>query len=103
MKRILMVWIVVLLGTNSAAAQKPDQYRRLAHDIFRQLIEINTADSVGNVTSAAEAMASRFREAGFDEKDIQLAGPRADNKNIVARFHVSGARIAVLLIRLPDI
>src|SRR5689334_9443600 len=32
----------------------------LAHDIFKQLIEINTTDSVGNVTTAAEAMAKRF-------------------------------------------
>ncbi len=34
--------------------------RRLALDIFKQLIEINTTDSVGSVTAAAEAMAQRF-------------------------------------------
>ena len=33
--------------------------RRLAHDIFQQLIEINTTDSVGSTTVAAEAMAKR--------------------------------------------
>src|SRR5207248_8137158 len=98
MKRILMVWIVVLLGTNSAAAQKPDEYRRLAHDIFRQLIEINTTDSVGNVTSAADAMAARLREAGFEEEDIQVAGPRPNKKNLVVRYHGSGARKPVLFI-----
>ena len=49
--------------------------RRLALDIFKQLIEINTTDSVGNVTAAAEAMAQRFRDAGFPESDIQVLGP----------------------------
>ena len=37
--------------------------RKLAHDIFKQLIEINTTDSVGSVTAASEAMALRFRDA----------------------------------------
>ena len=36
-----------------------------AHEIFKQLIEINTTDSAGNVTTAAEAMATRLRDAGF--------------------------------------
>ena len=103
MKRILTLVIVVLLEVSGAAAQKPDEYRRLAQDIFRQLIEINTTDSVGNVTTAAEAMAARLREAGFDEKDIQLAGPRANKKNLVVRFHGSGARKPVLFIGHLDV
>ena len=47
----------------------------LAHDIFKQLIEINTTDSVGNVTTAAEAMAQRFRDAGFPDSDMQSLRP----------------------------
>ena len=34
---------------------------QLARDIVKQLVEINTTDSVGNVTTAAEAMAKRLR------------------------------------------
>ena len=55
--------------------QGQDQIKQLAHDVFKQLIEINTTDSVGNVTTAAEAMAKRLREGGFAEGDIKLAGP----------------------------
>ncbi len=47
-----------------------------AHDIFKQLIEINTTDTpAGNVTTAAEAMADRFRAAGFPAEDIHVDGP----------------------------
>ncbi len=46
----------------SAAGTPPDA---LLYAIFKQLVEINTTDSVGNVTTAAEAMAQRLREAGF--------------------------------------
>ena len=48
---------------------------QLARDIFKQLIEINTTDSVGNTTTAAEAMAKRLRDAGYPESDIYIGGP----------------------------
>jgi acetylornithine deacetylase/succinyl-diaminopimelate desuccinylase-like protein len=90
-------------AANEAVAQAPQEYQRLAHDIFKQLIEINTTDSAGNVSSAAEAMAKRLREAGFDEKDIQIAGPRENKKNLVLRYHGSGARKPVLFIGHLDV
>jgi hypothetical protein len=49
-------------------AQPPQ--RQLARDIFKQLIEIDTTDSIGDNTRAAEAMAARFRAAGFPERDL---------------------------------
>jgi len=92
-----------MLTTNGAAAQTQTEYQQLAHDIIRQLIEINTTDSVGNVTTAAEAMAKRLREAGFDEKDIQIAGPRDNKKNLIVRYHGTGARKPVLFIGHLDV
>jgi acetylornithine deacetylase/succinyl-diaminopimelate desuccinylase-like protein len=103
MKRGWMLLAGILLGINGAAAQTPAEYQRLAHDIFKQLIEINTTDSVGNVSSAAEAMAKRLREAGFDEKDMQIAGPRENKKNLVVRYHGSAARKPVLFIGHLDV
>src|SRR5258705_6344706 len=89
--------------TNGAAAQTRTEHQQLAHDIIRQLIEINTSDSVGNVTTAAEAMAKRLREAGFDEKDIQTSGPRDNKKNLIVRYHGTGARKPVLFIGHLDV
>ena len=59
--------IIVVFGAFCTHAAWPDAQsdqvtRRMAHDIFKQLIEINTTDSVGSVTAAAEAMAQRFRQ-----------------------------------------
>src|SRR3954454_3999224 len=60
---------------------------QLARDIFQQLIEINTTDTpAGNVTTAAEAMAARFRNGGFAPEDIHLAGPLPNKKNLVVRL-----------------
>jgi len=75
----------------------------LARDIFKQLIEINTTDSVGNVTTAAEAMATRLREAGYAEKDLVLAGPNERKKNLVVRLRGTGKRKPVLFIGHLDV
>jgi hypothetical protein len=77
--------------------------RQLAHDIFKQLIEINTTDSVGSVTAASEAMAQRFRDAGFPDSDIQVLGPNDRKKNVVVRLHGSGKHKPVLLIGHLDV
>jgi len=84
-------------------AQGQDQTRQLAHDIFKQLIEINTTDSVGNVTTAAEAMARRLRDGGFAEGDIRVAGPNERKKNLIARFHGTGKRNPILFIGHLDV
>jgi len=89
--------------SGSAFAQIDDQTRQYAHDVFKQLIEINTTDSVGNVTTAAEAMAQRLRDAGFPESDIQILGPNDRKKNVVVRLHGSGKHKAVLLIGHLDV
>ena len=75
----------------------------LAHQIFKQLIEINTTDSVGSVTAAAEAVAQRFRAAGFPAADVSVLGPDARKKNLVVRLRGTGQRQPVLLIGHLDV
>src|SRR3982074_3313141 len=88
----------------SASAQIDDAgTRKLAHDIFKQLIEINTTDSVGSVTAAAEAMSKRFRDAGFPDTDIQVLGPNDRKKNVVVRLQGPGKHKPVLLIGHLDV
>ena len=63
----LLVISVMMTASASALAQEKTEMDRQARAILQQLIEINTTDSVGNVTAAAEAMAKRLRDAGFPE------------------------------------
>src|SRR5579862_9211649 len=77
--------------------------RQLSRDIFRELIEINTTDSVGNTTRAAEAMAKRLRDAGFPAADIQVLGPNDRTGNLVARLRGRGARKPVLILGHLDV
>src|SRR5271156_753244 len=87
----------------SLRAQTDDANRQLARDIFKQLIEINTTDSMGSTTVAAEAMAQRLRDAGFAAGDAQVLGPNPRKGNLVARLHGTGAQRPILLIGHLDV
>ncbi len=80
-----------------------DATRQLSRDIFRELIEINTTDSAGSTTRAAEAMAKRLRDGGFPAADIVVAGPNERKGNLVARLRGNGVRRPVLLIGHLDV
>jgi acetylornithine deacetylase/succinyl-diaminopimelate desuccinylase-like protein len=85
------------------SAQNLTADQQLAKDIYKELIEINTADSVGNTTTAASAVAKRFRDAGFPAADIFEGGPRADKGNVVIRYHGTGTRKPLLLLAHLDV
>ena len=100
--------IGALLATLLAAAigvksQADDATQKLALDIFKQLIEINTTDSVGSTTAAANAMAKRLLDAGFPASDVQVLGPTDRKGNMVARIHGTGGHKPVLFIGHLDV
>jgi acetylornithine deacetylase/succinyl-diaminopimelate desuccinylase-like protein len=78
-----------LLGSIQAVPLD-DATRQMARGIFQQLIEINTTDSVGSTTTAAEAMAKRLLAAGFASEDVRVLGPNERKGNLVARYRGSG-------------
>ena len=103
MKRFFILIAVGVFCVIAAAAEGRDDVRALAREIFKQLIEINTTDSAGNVTMAAEAMEKRLRDAGFPEKDVIVAGPNERKKNLVARIPGAGKQKPILLLAHLDV
>src|SRR5437667_6006917 len=101
--RWILSFCLLAIYATCGRTQVPDQTKQLSRDIFKQLIEINTTDSVGNVTTAAEAMAKRLRDGGFAEGDIRVDGPTDRKKNLVARFRGIGKRKPVLFIGHLDV
>jgi acetylornithine deacetylase/succinyl-diaminopimelate desuccinylase-like protein len=75
----------------------------LAREIFKELIEINTTDSSGSTTQAAEAMAARLRAAGFPAADMQVIGPNARKGNLVMRMRGSEKGRPILLLGHTDV
>jgi acetylornithine deacetylase/succinyl-diaminopimelate desuccinylase-like protein len=89
----------------AGAAQDLSPDQRALHEIYKQLVETNTEDSagVGSVTVATQAIAARFRAAGFPESDIHLLGPTPDKQSLIVRYHGTGARRPLLLLAHVDV
>jgi acetylornithine deacetylase/succinyl-diaminopimelate desuccinylase-like protein len=83
------------------AALAPHQ--QLLREIYQELIEINTTNSVGDNTKAAEAMARRLIAAGFPAADVQVLAPAPRKGNMVARLRGTGARRPLLLLAHLDV
>ena len=97
-----------LAGTTGASAQTtatpsltPQQQR--FHDIYKELIEINTTHSVGDNTLAARAMEKRLIESGFAPGDIQIFEPFPKKGNLVMRFKGNGSKKPLLLLAHIDV
>ena len=78
--------MALALTVSGAAQDLPAADRALARDIFKQLIEINSTDSVGSVTAAATAMRQRLLAGGFAAEDLKLLGPNDRKMNLVATY-----------------
>jgi acetylornithine deacetylase/succinyl-diaminopimelate desuccinylase-like protein len=106
MNRTIASLAAALLAFASAVGAPLDEAtRKLAHDIFQQLIEINTTDSIGSTTIAAQAMANRLTAAGFPAEDVKVLGPDDRKGNLIARYRGtdSAGRKPILIIAHLDV
>ena len=98
---------VALVPAAQLYAQSLTPHQQLGRDLLRELVETNTAYSVGSTTKAAELMAARFRAAGLPARDIVVVGPDtgrdAKDKNLIVRYRGRGARKPILLIGHLDV
>jgi acetylornithine deacetylase/succinyl-diaminopimelate desuccinylase-like protein len=88
-----------------AQAPAPDAHRQLARAVYRELVEINTVDSGGSTTRAAEAMAARFRTAGFPAADVRVLVPtgKPTKGNLVVRYRGRAQGKPILLLAHLDV
>ena len=93
--------LVLVLGVSLDA--QTNQHQTRAREIFKQLVEINTTDSVGSTTVAAEAMAARFKAAGFPDADVKVLGPNPRKGNLVVRYRGNGSKRPLLLLAHLDV
>jgi len=96
--------LLVLPAGAAAQTEAPAADRRVARDIFRELIDINTTDSLGNTPRAARAMAQRLLAAGFPAPDVRvLIGPDAKHGNLVARYRGTGGGRPIVVFAHLDV
>ena len=101
-------WITAAIAVLPVAAAGQDRNADLARfrSLYKELVEINTTQSVGDCTLAANAMAARLRAAGFAPGDIHIVIPpgRPKRGNLVAVLHGADPQAkAILLLAHIDV
>jgi acetylornithine deacetylase/succinyl-diaminopimelate desuccinylase-like protein len=81
----------------------PDADQRLAHDIYKEIVEIKSGFTTGATTPVAQAVAKRLRAAGFPDSDIFIGGAIPTKANLVVRFHGTGRLKPILLLAHTDV
>lgn len=94
-----------VITVGAALAQTPKTDQLMLREIYQQLVEINTTDSVGNTTQAAQAIAARLRAAGYADQDLQILMPTGAPKkgNLVVRLRGTGTQRPLLLLAHLDV
>jgi len=97
--------LALLFSAAAAQAQtmRPEAERKLAREIYKEFIEIQSGFTTGATTPVAEAAAARLRAAGFPESDMFLGGAIPTKGNLVVRYHGSGALRPILLLAHIDV
>jgi len=103
--RFLLPLSAIAFLPAAAQLRTLDQHQRLAREVYKELVEINTVDSVGSVTKAARAMEKRLRAAGFPAKDIQVIIPpgKPTKGNLIVRYRGRGQGKPILLLAHLDV
>jgi acetylornithine deacetylase/succinyl-diaminopimelate desuccinylase-like protein len=104
-KRALSALIAVALLASTAHAQRRlTKWDTVAHDLFKELVEINTQGSDGNTVVAAQAMAARLKAAGFPDSDVVVLENAPRKGNLVARLRAKNpVRKPLLLLSHIDV
>ena len=86
-----------------AQTMRPEDEKKLAREIYKEFIEIQSAYTTGATTPVAEAAAARLKAAGFPASDIFVGGAHPKKANLVVRYHGTGARKPILLLAHTDV
>src|SRR5437879_5103497 len=101
------IWVAlgILLALRVFAQGTPTPAQQQLREIYKELVEINTTDSAGSCTAAAEAMAARLKAGTLPARDVQVIVPPGGAKkgNLVARYRGTGAKKPVMLLGHLDV
>jgi acetylornithine deacetylase/succinyl-diaminopimelate desuccinylase-like protein len=103
MRISLIALLAAVVSASPALAQDAGPHNLEARAILKELVDINTTDSSGSTTKAAEAMAARLKAAGFADADVQVLGPNPRKGNLVARLRGRNAGKPIVLLAHLDV
>ena len=99
----IIVGLLAAACASSAYAGDSTAERKLFHDIYKEMVEINTSHSAGDTAEAARAVQKHLIDAGFTADEIQIFEPFPRKGNLVVRLKGTGVKEPILLLAHLDV
>jgi acetylornithine deacetylase/succinyl-diaminopimelate desuccinylase-like protein len=97
------LWALCVAFLAASALQAGEAPQQLARTLLKEMIEADTTGEHGDTTPLCEALAKRFRDAGFPAEDVVVVGPQVRHRNLVVRFRGRTESRPVLVISHLDV
>ncbi len=102
----MKVWLLgltaFLAAQPTAAADRNSPEGKEALEIYRSIVEIPTVKGRGKVPTMAKFLASRFRQAGFASRDVEIL-PVGETASLIVTYQGSGAKTPILFLGHMDV
>ncbi len=93
----------LFIPTVNAQNVRPETEKQLAHDIYKEFIEVQSGFTTGATTPVVEKAVARLKAAGFADADIFVGGAIPKKGNLVVRYRGTAARKPILLLAHIDV
>ena len=105
MPKTFLALAIVAVSVAEAQDQNmpPEAERKLAREIYQEMIAVNSGFTTGTTTPIAENVAKRLRAEGFAEADIFVGGAAPNKANVVVRYRGTGRARPILLLAHTDV
>ncbi len=102
-KQLFLLFAFSLQSGLLNAQQDLNENQLLLKDIFKELIETYTVNTIGNTTKADSAIAARLIKTGFPAENIKILERNPRQGNIVFRLRGTGKLKPILLLAHLDV
>jgi acetylornithine deacetylase/succinyl-diaminopimelate desuccinylase-like protein len=97
------VLLALAVASLAAAPQPPPKQQQIAHDIYKELVDIDTTAEHGDTAKAAHAMEAHLVAAGIPKADIHVFEPAPHRGNLIARYRGTGKKKPMILMAHLDV
>jgi acetylornithine deacetylase/succinyl-diaminopimelate desuccinylase-like protein len=100
---VMLIATSYFAGSAGAQITRPEAEKKLAHDIYKEFIEIQSGYTTGATTPVVNAAVRYLKAAGFSDADIFVGGASDKKANLVVRLRGTSAKKPILLLAHTDV
>ena len=88
--RMIIAAIMLLTAASASAQDRNSPHAKKTLEIYKRIVEVETAKNLGNVPEVANYLADELLQAGFPREDVEVL-PVGETAALIARYRGDGS------------